>query len=177
MLGGRDAITANLFVHDLAWRLKNRIQLTSDGHRVYLDAVESAFGCEVDYAMLVKIYGNDSREDETRYSPAQCIRCREMVVIGRPDPGHISTSYAERHNWTVRTNMLRYTRLSNGFSRKFDNHAAAVALNYCNYNLIRIHGKFGVTPAMEAGITDRLYDVSDLVALLEVEELEAERAA
>lgn len=177
MLGSRDAATGNFFIHDLASRLKNRIQLTSDGHRVYLDAVEGAFGSDVDYAMLVKMYGADRKEDETRYSPAQCIGCREIVITGRPDPKHISTSYAERQNWTARTFMRRYTRLSNGFSRKFENHAAAVSLNYFNYNLIRIHSKFGVTPAMEAGAVDRLYDVSDLVALLEAEEQAVEQVA
>jgi IS1 family transposase len=177
MLGARDAVTGNFFIHDLASRLKNRVQLTSDGHRVYLDAVEGAFGSDVDYAMLVKMYGNDNREDQARYSPAQCTGCREIVVSGRPDPKHISTSYAERQNWTARTFMRRYTRLSNGFSRKFENHEAAVALNYFNYNLIRIHSKFGVTPAMEAGVVSRLYDVSDLVALLEAEEQGAERVA
>lgn len=170
MLGQRDAVSARLFIHDLASRLRNRIQLTSDGHRVYLDAVESAFGSDVDYAMLVKMYGTDPREDETRYSPAQCIGCREAIIIGHPNLEHISTSHVERHNWTVRTNMRRYTRLSNGFSRKLDNHAAAVALNYFNYNLIRIHSKLRETPAMKAGVVDRLYDVSDLVAILESEE-------
>lgn len=176
-LGGRNAYTANAFIYDLASRMKNRIQLTSDGHKAYLDAVEGAFGCEVDYAMLVKMYGADQHENETRYSPAECIGCREAIISGNPDPKHISTSYAERHNWTVRTNMRRYTRLSNGFSRKFANHAAAVALNYFNYNLIRIHRSLRVTPAMAVGVTDRLYDVSDLVALLEAEEQENERAA
>jgi IS1 family transposase len=177
MLGGRDAGSAHVFVGDLASRMANRIQLTSDGHRVYLDAVEGAFGCDVDYAMLVKMYGADRAESEARYSPAQCMGCRSIPIIGQPEPKHISTSYAERHNWTVRTNMRRYTRLSNGFSRKFENHAAAVALNFFNYNLIRIHSKFGVTPAMEAGIVDRLYDVSDLVALLEDEEQRGEMVA
>jgi len=176
-LGGRNAYVANTFIHDLASRLKNRIQLTSDGHKTYLDAVEGAFGSDVDYAMLVKMYGADQRENETRYSPAECIGCREAIISGNPDPKHISTSYAERQNWTVRTNMRRYTRLSNGFSRTFANHAAAVALNYFNYNLIRIHGKLRTTPAMAAGATDRLYDVSDIVALLEVEEQKQRKVA
>jgi IS1 family transposase len=176
-LGGRNAYSANIFMHNLASRLKNRIQLTSDGHKAYLDAVDGAFGCDIDYAMLVKMYGSDRHENDTRYSPAECIGCREVIITGNPDRKHISTSYAERQNWTVRTNMRRYTRLSNGFSRKFVNHAAAVALNYFNYNLIRIHSKLRVTPAMAAGVTDRLFDVSDLVALLEIEEQEAQRAA
>jgi hypothetical protein len=139
--------------------------------------VESAFGSEVDYAMLVKMYGTDPREDDTRYSPAQCIGCREAIIIGDPNPKYISTSHVERHNWTVRTNMRGYTRLSNGFSRKLDNHAAAVALNYFNYNLIRIHSKLRETPAMKAGVLDCLYDVSDLVSILEEKEQAAALAA
>ena len=174
-LGDRNAGTADDFVRDLAARLSNRIQLTSDGHRVYLDAVESAFGSEVDYAMLVKLYGND-RESETRYSPAECTGCRGIPVIGKPDAKHISTSFVERQNWSVRTAMRRYTRLSNGFSRKIENHAAAIALNYFAYNFIKIHRTLRVTPAMAAGVTDRLWDASDLVGLLEAEERE-QRAA
>jgi IS1 family transposase len=174
-LGDRNAGTAYDFVRDLAARLSNRIQLTSDGHRVYLEAVESAFGSEVDYAMLVKLYGRD-RESETRYSPAECIGCRAIPVIGKPDAKHISTSFVERQNWSVRTTMRRYTRLSNGFSRKIENHAAAIALNYFAYNFIKIHRTLRVTPTMAAGVTDHLWDASDLVGLLEAEE-SAERAA
>jgi IS1 family transposase len=174
-LGDRNASTAFAFVHDLAQRLRNRIQLTSDGHRVYLDAVESAFGSEVDYAMLVKIYGSDAADD-TKYSPAECIGCKEIQIIGRPDPEHISTSYVERQNWSVRTAMRRYTRLSNGFSRKIQNHAAAVALYYFSYNFIKIHRTLRVTPAMAAGVTDHLWDAGELVGLLETEE-RAKRAA
>ena len=162
-------------MRDLAARLSNRIQLTSDGHRVYLDAIESAFGSEIDYAMLVKLYGND-RENEVRYSPAECIGCKEIRIIGRPDPKHISTSYVERQNWSVRTAMRRYTRLSNGFSRKIENHRAAVALNYFAYNFIKIHRTLRVSPAMAAGVTDHLWDAGELASLLEAEEV-AERAA
>jgi IS1 family transposase len=168
-LGDRNVGTAYRFVRDLAERLSNRIQLTSDGHRTYLDAVESAFGSEVDFSMLVKLYGTD-RESEVRYSPAECIGCRAIPVIGRPDPKHISTSYVERQNWSVRTAMRRYTRLSNGFSRKIENHAAAIALNYFAYNFIKIHRTLRVTPAMAAGVTDHLWDAGDLVGLLEAEE-------
>jgi hypothetical protein len=125
--------------------------------------------------MLVKMYGNDPREDETRYSPAQCIGCRSVVVSGNPDPKQISTSIAERQNWSVRTAMRRYTRLSNGFSRKIENHAAAVALNYFAYNFIKIHRTLRMTPAMAAGVTDRLWDVADLVSLWESYEQTAER--
>jgi hypothetical protein len=156
-------------------RLSNRIQLTTDGHRVYLTAIESAFGCDIDYAMLVKMYGTDPREAETRYSPAKCTGIQLAVVTGNPDPKHISTSFVERQNWSVRTAMRRYTRLSNGFSRKIQNHAAAVALNYFAYNFIKIHRTLRVSPAMAAGVTDRLWEVSDLVALWESEE--AKRAA
>jgi IS1 family transposase len=176
-IGDRDAGTAFEFVHDLADRLSNRVQLTSDGHRVYLTAVESAFGADVDYAMLVKMYGTDRQENETRYSPAECIGCRSAVITGRPDPKHISTSFVERQNWSVRTAMRRYTRLSNGFSRKIRNHAAAVALNYFAYNFIKIHRTLRVSPAMAAGVTDRLWEVSDLVTLWEEYERRSEIAA
>ena len=174
-LGDRDARTAKHFVNDVAERLTNRVQLTTDGHKVYLDAVENAFGCDVDYAMLVKVY--ESSQEDTRYSPAKCISCESKVVSGSPDLKHISTSYVERHNWTVRTAMRRYTRLSNGFSRKVENHAAAVALNYFAYNFIQIHRTLRTSPAMAAGVTDRLWSVTDLVALWESEEQEGERAA
>ncbi len=127
--------------------------------------------------MLVKLYGADPKEEETRYSPAKCIACEQKIISGNPDPDHISTSYAERQNWTARTNMRRYTRLSNGLSRKFENHAAAVALYYFAYNFVRIHRTLRMTPAMAAGVTDRLFEVSDLVGLLEAEEREGERAA
>lgn len=173
-LGDRSAKTAIGFVRDLANRLSSRVQLTSDGHRVYVEAVERAFGSEVDYAMLVKIYGSGS-EPDTRYSPAECIGTQLAVISGRPDPKHISTSFVERQNWSVRTAMRRYTRLSNGFSRKIENHAAAVALNYFAYNFIKIHRTLRVTPAMAAGVTDRLWSVSDLVDLWESEK--AKKAA
>jgi len=174
-LGQRDALTARHFVDDVAQRLTNRIQLTTDGHKVYLNAVENAFGCEIDYAMLIKNY--ESTQEETRYSPAKCVSCERKPVMGHPDPKHISTSFVERHNWSVRTSMRRYTRLSNGFSRKVENHAAAVALNYFAYNFIQIHRTLRTSPAMAAGVTDHLWSVADLVALWESEEREAERAA
>jgi IS1 family transposase len=174
-LGDRGPKTAHQFVHDLAGRLANRIQLTSDGHRVYLNAVESAFGGDVDYSMLVKIYGAD-RETEARYSPAVCIGCQKQRIIGNPDPRHISTSIVERQNWSVRTMTRRYTRLSNGFSRKIENHAAAVALTYFAYNFIKIHRALRTSPAMAAGVTDRLWSVSDLVDVWEADEA-AKRAA
>jgi IS1 family transposase len=174
-LGDRGAMTACEFVSDLSARLANRVQLTSDGHRVYLNAVEGAFGCDVDYAMLVKIYGSD-RESEVRYSPAECIGVNLAVISGRPDPKHIGTSFVERQNWSVRTMMRRYTRLSNGFSRKIENHSAEVALTYFAYNFIKIHRTLCCTPAMAAGVTERLWSVSDLVEVWEAE-ISARRAA
>jgi IS1 family transposase len=173
-IGSRNANDAHEFMSDLASRLRNRVQLTSDGHRPYLEAVESAFGTEIDYAMLVKLYGQDA-ECERRYSPPVCIGAIPTVVTGRPDPEHISTSFVERQNWTVRTTMRRYTRSSNGFSRKVENHMAAVAINYFAYNFIKIHSTLRTSPAMAAGVTTRLFDVSDLVALLV--ESEAKKAA
>jgi hypothetical protein len=134
-------------------------------------------GSEVEYAMLVKLYGND-RESETRYSPAECIGCRAIPISGNPKAAHISTSFVERQNWSVPTAMRRYTRLSNGFSRKIENHTAAIALNYFAYNFIKIHRLFRTSPAMAAGVTDRLWSVEDLVALWEAyEQRRAERVA
>jgi len=166
MLGSRDANAAKAFIDDLAGRLANRVQLTTDGHRTYLSAVEGAFGCDVDYAMLVKLYGNDP-EAEVRYSPAQCIGSRSEIIIGQPEPEHISTSYAERQNLTMRMSMRRFTRLTNGFSKKIENHAAAAALHFMHYNFVRIHQTLRVPPAMAAGITDRLWEMRDIAALLD----------
>jgi hypothetical protein len=148
--------------------------LDRGGHRPYLEAVEAAFGAEIVYAMLVKLYGSD-REAERRYSPPVCLGTIPPVISGRPDPEHISTSFVERQNWTARTTMRRYTRLSNGFSRKIENHMAAVALNYFAYNFVKIHSSLRMSPAMAAGVTNRLFDVSDLVALLV--EFESQEAA
>jgi IS1 family transposase len=165
MVGGRDAGTAETFIGDLASRLANKVQLTTDGHKAYLDAVEDAFGCDIDYAMLIKLYGNEP-EAEVRYSPAQCIGTRTEVIMGRPEPEHISTSYVERQNLTMRMCMRRFTRLTNAFSRKIENHAAAVALHYMHYNFCRIHQTLRVTPAMEAGVTDHVWEIQELVGLL-----------
>jgi len=141
--------------------------LTTDGLRVYVDAVDDAFGCQIDYAMLVKMYGADREETEARYSPAECIGCRATPISGRPDPRHISTSYVERQNLTMRMQMRRFTRLTNAFSKKIENHMAAIALHYMHYNFCRIHQSLRVTPAMAAGITDHVWDVAEIVALLE----------
>ncbi|MBI3662062.1 MAG: IS1 family transposase [Acidobacteria bacterium] len=166
-VGTRGAGTAFEFIHDLAGRLANRVQLTTDGHRVYLEAVESAFGSEIDYAMLVKLYGADREEGEARYSPAECIGCKTVVISGRPNMKHVSTSYVERQNLTMRMMMRRFTRLTNAFSKKVENHAHAIALHYMHYNFCRIHKSLRVTPAMEAGITDHVWDVSEIAALLD----------
>ncbi|HWF37792.1 MAG TPA: IS1 family transposase [Candidatus Acidoferrales bacterium] len=166
IVGGRDAGTAYGFIQDLAKRLAHRVQLTTDGHRAYVSAVEGTFGSEIDYAMLVKLYGND-RDSEVRYSPAECIGAREVVVTGRPDPKHISTSYVERQNLTMRMGMRRFTRLTNGFSKKLDNHIAAIAIHYMHYNFCRVHQTLRVTPAMEAGVSDHVWTMEELVSLLD----------
>lgn len=166
-LGQRDLITAKEFIGDVAARLRHRVQITTDAHRPYLQAIEDEFGCEVDYSQLQKIYGAPTDAEQRRYSPARCIGAEMKVVTGNPDPKHVSTSFVERQNWTVRTNLRRYTRLSNGFSRKIENHAAAVALNYFSYNFIKIHRTLRMSPAMAAKVTDRLWSVADLVALWE----------
>jgi IS1 family transposase len=171
-VGDRDSECASWFLKDVARRLANRIQLTSDGHRAYLDAVEGAFGSNVDYAMLIKIYGepSHSREASRRYSPADCVGTHADTITGNPDPKHISTSYAERANLTLRMHMRRFTRLTNAFSKKIENHAHSMALFTTYYNFVRIHKTLRVTPAMAAGVTDRLWEVSDIVALLEAAE-------
>jgi IS1 family transposase len=165
MLGDRGALTAQAFMQDVASRISNRIQLTTDGHRVYAEAVENAFGSEIDYAMLVKIYGA-SNDGEARYSPATCIGCRTGVLSGNPDPKYISTSYVERQNLSMRMGMRRFTRLTNGFSKKFENHAHQVALYFMHYNYCRVHKTLRVTPAMEAGLTDHVWTLEELCGLL-----------
>jgi hypothetical protein len=152
-------------MHDLASRLANRIQLTTDGHRVYADAVESAFGSEVDYAMLVKIYGHES-EPETRYSPATCIGAQASAIIGKPDMRHVSTSIVERQNLTMRMSMRRFTRLTNAHSKKVENHQHALAIYFMYYNFCRIHSSIRVTPAMAAGVSDHVWDIQEMVELL-----------
>lgn len=165
MLGSRDAQSANAFIGDLASRLAGRVQLTTDGHKPYLKAVEGAFGLDVDYAMLVKIYGQTT-EGQKRYSPASCLGCESKAVTGQPDPKHVSTSFVERQNLTMRMGMRRFTRLTNAFSKKVDNHAAAIALHFMYYNFVRIHQTLKTTPAMAAGVTAKLWEISDIVELL-----------
>lgn len=163
-VGKRDAHAAYDFITDLAGRLANRVQLTTDGYRPYLEAVEAAFGSEIDYAMLVKIYGKS--QEEIRYSPAECVGCKPTWVAGNPDKRHISTSYIERQNLTMRMSMRRFTRLTNGFSKKVENHMHAIALHYMHYNFVRMHKSLRCTPAMAAGVTTRLWEISDIIALL-----------
>lgn len=164
-LGDRTLNTAYDFMHDLAARLANRVQLTTDGHRVYLEAVESAFNEDIDYAMLAKIY-RAAGGPETRYSPAVCIGCDTKVIAGTPDPKHASTSYVERQNLTMRMSMRRFTRLTNAFSKKWQNHAAMVALYFMYYNFGRVHQTIRVTPAMEAGLADHVWSIEEIVTLL-----------
>ena len=165
-IGRRDAFTANAFIADLAARLAHRVQITTDGHKVYLEAVEGAFGADVDYAMLVKMYEGDAgKSPESRYSPAACTGARKQTITGNPDAAHISTSYVERANLTMRMSMRRFTRLTNGFSKKVENHKAAVALYSMFYNFGRIHKTLRVTPAMEAGKADHVWSLEEIAGL------------
>lgn len=166
LVADRSAGAAYEFMQDVAARLRNRVQLTTDGHKPYLAAVEGAFGADIDYATLTKLYGVDPQA-EHRYSPPVCLGCELKVVTGTPDPKHISTSYVERQNLTMRMSMRRFTRLTNAFSKKVENHAAAVALYFMWYNFGRVHQTIRVTPAMEAGVTDRVWTVEDIVGLLD----------
>jgi len=170
MVGGRDAETANFFMDDLAQRLANPIQLTTDGHSVYLDAVAGAFADDVDYAMLVKLYGEDKSaptSPERKYSPSECIGARKEPKIGNPDPRHISTSHVERANLTMRMGMRRFTRLTNAFSKKIDMHIHALSLYFVFYNFVRTHKAHKLSPAMAAGVSDRLWSMDDIVALID----------
>ncbi len=165
-IGQRDTQTAIHFVDDLASRLTNRIQLTSDGLGSYLTAVSKAFDGAVDYAMLVKVY-TQTIEGQKRYSPADCITCERKTVTGNPDHDHISTSYIERANLTMRMGMRRFTRLTNGFSKKIENHAAAVSLHMMFYNFGRKHITLGTSPAVQAGIADHIWSIEEIVSLLD----------
>jgi IS1 family transposase len=165
-VGDRSAGSAWHFIHDLQERLASRVQLTTDGHKAYLSAVESAFGSEIDYAMLIKIYGNETNPGEARYSPAQCMGARKAVISGKPDFKHVSTSHTERNNLTIRMQMRRFTRLTNGYSKKLENHEAAIALHFMHYNFARVHMTLRVTPAMEAGIADHVWSLEEIVGLL-----------
>ena len=167
LVAGRDSDSAIVFMDDLAVRLANRVQLTSDGHKAYLDAVEGAFGADVDYAQLVKLYGEAPEGAKGRYSPAECIGARKERIEGNPDMKHVSTSFAERNNLNIRMHSRRMTRLTNAFSKKMENHAHAMALHFLYYNFVRIHQTLRTTPAMAAGVTKRLWEISDIVNVLE----------
>jgi len=165
-VGARDSAAAQHFIGDLALRLANRVQLTSDGHKPYLEAVEQSFGADIDYAMLIKHYG-EPVGPVGRYSPGECVDVELRRVEGRPDPAHVSTSYAERANLTMRMGSRRFTRLTNGFSKKAENHAHSVAIHTMHYNFVRIHQTLRCTPAMAAGVSKTLWELADMVRVLE----------
>jgi IS1 family transposase len=167
MVGTRDADAATEFMHDVAYRLTSRVQLTTDGHAAYLRAVEGAFGMDVDYAMLVKIYGAAPSGPQTRYSPAECIGAKKEPIMGSPDLQHVSTSYVERSNLSIRMGNRRFTRLTNAFSKKIDNHIYMLALYFLHYNFCRIHKTLRVTPAMAAGISDAVRDMDWVVGMID----------
>ena len=167
LVGGRDLGWAKEFMRDCASRVRNRVQITTDAHKAYLEAVEDAFGADIDYAQLQKVYGA-AAENHTRYSPAQCIGCEMKTVSGNPDPKHVSTSFVERQNLSMRMSIRRFTRLTNGFSKKIENHAAAVAIWFMYYNFCRVHTTLRVTPAMEAGLSDHVWSIEEMCNLLPV---------
>ena len=173
MVGDRDGEAAKAFIGDLAGRLANRVQLTTDGHKVYLQAVESAFGGGIDYAMLVKQYGEGPQSPERKYSPVEFVSAEKKRITGNPDKAHVSTSYVERQNLTMRMSMRRFTRLTNGFSKKVENHAHAVALHFMYYNFGRIHKTLRVTPAMQAGVSDHVWSLEEIAALASEPEAKA----
>ncbi|MGA2214192.1 MAG: IS1 family transposase, partial [Bryobacteraceae bacterium] len=166
MVGNRGRQAADEFMKDLASRLANRIQLTTDGYENSIRAVPRAFGENIDYAVLIKKYASEGGTPERRYSPAVCIGCKKRTESGDPDPAKISTSFVERQNLTMRMSMRRFTRLTNGFSKKIESHVAAIAIHYMHYNFVRIHQTLRVTPAMAAGIADHAWEIRDLVALI-----------
>ncbi len=166
LVGRRDSECAKVFINDLANRLKNRIQLTTDGYKIYLEAVENAFGGEIDYAMLVKVYESMPSGEQRKYSPSEYIGTEVKRISGNPDKKHISTSFVERQNLTMRMSMRRFTRLTNGFSKKVENLFYSVAIHFMYYNFCRIHKSLRVTPAMEAGITDHVWSLEEIIVLM-----------
>ena len=168
-VGGRDAGAEKLFMDDLADRLRQVDQLTTDGHRPYLGAVENTFHGDVNYAQLVKLYGDAPKSEQKRYSPAVCTGAKKTRVNGKPDPKHTSTSYVERQNLTMRMSMRRFTRLTNAFSKKVENHMHAILLHYMYYNFGSIHQTLKVTPAMEAGVSDHVWTLEEIAALAPIE--------
>jgi len=168
LVGERTQAEAISFMSDLADRLDQRVQITTDGLKAYLDAVEISFGANVDFAQLIKDYGKDPSEPESRYSPAKCLSAERRVIVGFPDRKHISTSYIERQNLTMRMGMRRFTRLTNAFSKKVENLAAAVSLHFMHYNFARVHKSLdGITPAMAAGVTDHVWSLEEIAGLLD----------
>ncbi|MBG0801379.1 IS1 family transposase [Methylocystis sp. H4A] len=168
-VGGRDGECAKWFIEDMASRITNRIQLTSDGHKAYLEAVEGAFGADIDYAMLVKLYGATPESAKGRYSPADCTGIKKTKIEGKPDMAHVSTSYVERANLTMRMHNRRFTRLTNAFSKKFENHAHMVAIYAVWYNWLRIHKTLRVTPAMAAGLSDTVMTWEQIVQAMDAD--------
>lgn len=178
LVGGRDAGYATEFIGDLKDRLSNRVQLTTDGHKAYLEAVWDAFGADADYAQLVKLYGEPRDQGpERKYSPSVCNGARKHPVQGNPDKTHISTSHVERHNLTMRMSMRRFTRLTNAFSKKIENHCHALALYFVYYNFVKIHKSLRVTPAMAAGLSENLWSMHDIVALIDTNEVPKKRGS
>jgi len=173
LVGGRDTGWATDFTFDIRDRVVGRPQITTDAHKPYMAAIEMAFGQDVDYAQMHKIYGASNDTPEARYSPAKCIGCDMKTVIGSPDYEHVSTSFVERQNLTMRMSMRRFTRLTNGFSKKIENHGHAIALHFMHYNFVRVHKTLRVTPAMEAGIADHIWSMEELVGLIQERKVEA----
>lgn len=167
LVGDSSAETATIFMQDIAYRLFNRVQLTTDSHKAYLDAVDAAFTGEVDYAQLVKHYGVDTKGPEKKYSPSKFVSASKTPIYGRPDDKHVSTSFVERQNLTMRMHMRRFTRLTNAFSKKIENHNYAIALHFVYYNFCKIHKSLRVTPAMEAGLTTDIMEISDIIKLID----------
>ena len=173
-VGGRDSDTALDFIADLKGRLANRVQLTTDDHKAYLEAIEGAFGDDIDYAMMVKLYGNVD-EGQKRYSPAECVGIRKTKISGKPNLSHISTSHVERQNLTMRMSMRRFTRLTNGFSKNVENHCYALALYFVWYNFVRIHKTLKMSPAMASGVSDTLWSMEDLIQMIDIYKIKKTR--
>ena len=174
LVGGRDSDTALDFIADLKGRLANRVQLTTDDHKAYLEAIEGAFGDNIDYAMMVKLYGNVD-EGQKRYSPAECVGIRKTKISEKPNLSHISTSHVERQNLTMRMSMRRFTRLTNGFSKKVENHCYALALYFVWYNFVRIHKTLKMSPAMASGVSDTLWSMEDLIQMIDIYKIKKTR--
>ncbi|MES0065499.1 IS1 family transposase [Mesorhizobium sp. M0074] len=177
LVGGRDSEYALAFMDDVAARLANRVQMTTDGHRAYLEAVEGAFGADVDYAQLIKIYGASPDSAKGRYSPADCTGIKKNRIEGDPDIAHVSTSYVERMNLNIRMGNRRFTRLTNAFSKKIDNHLHMLSLYFCHYNFCRVHKTLRMSPAMAAGVSETLRDVEWIVSLIDAREAAPKRPA